>query len=110
MNQWECYHLMEKWAKGFEYSSQKRKYTWKDAMFYPQEQCRLLQPGTVLICPLAVLAQGYEKSGGFLVFPSGHSEFLAWMLSSTESENDRLLMQLPTLRMVAHISPFAVDL
>lgn len=62
MNQWECYHLMEKWAKGFEYSSQKRKYTWKDAMFYPQEQCRLLQPGTVLICPLAdLLAQGYEK-------------------------------------------------
>ena len=40
---------------------------------------------------------------------SGHSEFLALMLSLTESENDRLLMQLPTLRMVAHISPFAVD-
>lgn len=36
-------------------------------------------------------------------------EFLALMLSLTESENDRLQMQLPTLRMVAHMSPLAVD-
>ena len=60
---------MGKWAKGFEYSSQKRKYTWKDAVFYPQEQCKLIQPGTVLICQLAdLLAQGCERSRGFLVY------------------------------------------
>ena len=36
-------------------------------------------------------------------------EVLAFILSLTESENDRFLMQLPTLRILSYISPFAVD-
>lgn len=36
-------------------------------------------------------------------------EVLAFILSLTESENYRFLMQFPTLRILSYIFPFAVD-